>query len=83
MRHQLQSDDGCEQILCKSLFKNLFFKVNLRLVWYAEFVFKIDLKILLRKIGARLHLKIDLLTLHNNKNLANYRLLCIFTRFSR
>ena len=32
--------------------------------WYAEFLLKINLKILMRKIGARLNLKIDLVTLH-------------------
>jgi hypothetical protein len=33
-------------------------------VWYAEFLLEIDLKILLRKIGARLNFKIALKSLH-------------------
>jgi hypothetical protein len=32
--------------------------------WYAEFLLEIDLKILLRKTGARLNLKISLISLH-------------------
>jgi hypothetical protein len=34
------------------------------LVWYAEFLLEIDLKILLRKTGARLNFKIALTSLH-------------------
>jgi hypothetical protein len=34
------------------------------LAWYAEFLLEIDLKILLRKIGARLIFKIALISLH-------------------
>jgi hypothetical protein len=34
------------------------------LAWYAEFLLEIDLKILLRKTGARLSFKIALLSLH-------------------
>ena len=34
------------------------------LAWYAEFLLEIDLKILLRKTGTRLNLKITLISLH-------------------
>ncbi len=34
--------------------------------WYAEFMLEIDLEVLLRKTGARLNLKIDLIFLHIN-----------------
>jgi hypothetical protein len=34
------------------------------LAWYAEFLLEIDLKILLRKTGARLIFKIALISLH-------------------
>jgi hypothetical protein len=34
------------------------------LAWYAEFLLEIDLKILLRKTGARLNLKLRLISLH-------------------
>jgi hypothetical protein len=34
------------------------------LAWYAEFLLEIDLKILLRKAGARLDFKITLICLH-------------------
>jgi hypothetical protein len=36
----------------------------LDLAWYAEFLLEIDLKILLRKTGARLNMKIKHLSLH-------------------
>jgi hypothetical protein len=34
------------------------------LCWYAGFLLEIDLKILIRKTGARLNLKIKLISLH-------------------
>jgi hypothetical protein len=34
------------------------------LAWYAEFILEINLKILLRKTGARLNFKIALISLH-------------------
>jgi hypothetical protein len=46
------------------------------LAWYAEFLFEINLKILLRKTRARLNFKITLISLHidpgfsQNKKLA-------------
>jgi hypothetical protein len=36
------------------------------LAWYAEFLLEIDLKILLRKTGARLNFKIALISLHTD-----------------
>jgi hypothetical protein len=40
------------------------FYLGTALAWYAEFLLEIDLKILLRKIGARLIFKIALISLH-------------------
>jgi hypothetical protein len=34
------------------------------LAWYAKFLLEIDLKVLLRKTGARLNFKIALISLH-------------------
>jgi hypothetical protein len=52
-----------------NLSQNLPFKKNISrfsacLAWYAEFLLEIDLKILLRKTGARLIFKIALISLH-------------------
>jgi hypothetical protein len=51
--------------------KNLKSKIDLKQelnvpvqAWYAEFLLEIDLKILLRKAGARLIFKIALISLH-------------------
>jgi hypothetical protein len=40
--------------------------------WYAEFLLEMDLKILLRKIGARLIFKIALISLHIDPALICY-----------
>jgi hypothetical protein len=51
--------------------------------WYAEFLLEIDLKILMRKTGARLILKIELKSLHINPARKNFslRLLSKTTEF--
>jgi hypothetical protein len=48
---------------------------TLLLAWYAEFLLEVDLKILLRKTGARLIFKIALISLHIDPAGASFTML--------
>jgi hypothetical protein len=59
-------DYGCCQTTTRTLYctKDQPVYSLIVLAWYAEFLLEIDLKILLRKTGARLIFKIALISLH-------------------